>query len=558
MDMDKQAKALCARHDTLLSEAATWMTLWQEISNYVMPRKSQIQHAKTEGIEGFTDDLYNLTAVQANGVLASGQKDYMVSGDWFELKSPMDKPDDATERWYRKGTEIMMAELARSNFHAQVHEAFLDRGGFGIASLSLEEGIRSLFNFRKFDVGTFVCAQDEEGYVDTVFRQFDLTTRQALNKFGEENLSKSILVALASDDVKQMEKKFTFIHAVYPRSDAERDLGKIDGPNKPIASFYVCKDDIAVVRVSGYDEMPIFTTRFLKWGDTPYGFSPSIAVLPTVKQVNFIEQQMDALAEIAAFPRILIPNGLDGEEVDLRSGGQTVYNPADGDNAKPEEWGTSGRYDIGKDRIELKDNAIREAFHNDLFHMLRDLEKGEMTAYEVSRREAEKVADFSPTFYTLDGEVLQPMLSRAFGMMFRAGRFEDPPAGAFALGPDGMSPVLPMPKVVLTGKLATAIKAANNNSWMEFMALMDTLFQVDPSIVLDNYDTDKVARGSGSNTGVDVDWLRPENERDEMRAARAAAEQKAAQAEQAPGLAKAAKDVSEVPAEQREQMGMGQ
>ncbi len=550
---DKQGEAIVARHGVLTTDASTWFTLWQNIADYVMPRKSQILTMKTEGVEGFTDDLFNLTAVDANGVLAAGQKDYMVSGDWFELESPMKTDDDEAKRWYRTVTEILRDELGRSNFHAQIHEMFLDRGAFGTASINLEEGKRSLFNFVKFDMGTFVCAQDEEGYVDTIIREFTLTARQCLNKFGMENLTPQMLKCVQYDDVKKMEQKFPILHYIAPREDAARDMGKIDGPNKPIASIYVSKDEKITVRISGYDEMPNATTRFLKWGDSPYGFSPSIAALPTIKQVNFIEQQMDALAEIAAFPRVLIPNGVDGE-VDLRAGGQTVYDPASASNAKPEEWGTQGRYDIGKDRIQMKDQAIRELYHNDLFHMLRELDKGQMTAYEVSRREAEKIADFSPTYYQLDGEVIQPLLSRAYGMLFRAGRLPEPPMSALALGPDGSTPVLPMPKVVLTGKLAKAIKAADNNSWMEFQGMMEAIFAIDPTIITDNWDMDKIARNVGENTGMPVDWQRKVIDRDEMRAERAQAQQAAAEAEAAPGMAKAAKDISDADPAIKEKM----
>jgi hypothetical protein len=550
---DRKAEAILARHDSMRTEAASWFTLWQEIANYVMPRKSEITTDKTPGVEGYTDNLFNLTAVDANQVLAAGQKDYMVSGDWFEMKSPLDDLDDEGKRWYRKVSELMADELARSNFHVMIHEMFLDRGAFGTASINLEEGKRSLFNFRKLDVGTFVCSQDDEGYVDTIIREFTLTARQCLSQFGMDYLTPKILTAVLSDDVKRMEQKFKIIHMIAPREDAERDMGKLDGANKPIASIYISKDDKETLRVSGYDEMPNATTRFLKWTDSPYGFSPSIAALPTIKQVNFIEQQMDALAEIAAFPRVLIPNGIDGE-VDLRAGGQTVYDPSTSSNAKPEEWGTSGRYDIGKDRIEAKDEAIRRLYHNDLFHMLRDLEKGQMTAYEVSRREAEKVADFSPTYYQLDGEVIQPILARAYAMMFRAGRLPEPPMSVLVVGPDGFSPVLPIPKVVLTGKLSKSIDAAKNDSWMQFQGLMQGIWAVDPTIVTDNWDMDKITRGAGENAGMPVDWQRSAAERDEIRQERAQAQQQAAAAEAAPGVAKAAKDVSEMDPKMREQM----
>ena len=65
-----------------------------------------------------------------------------------------------------------MLELARSNFYTEAHELYMDRGCFGTGVLHCETGKRSFLNFRKFDVGTFSIAEDDEGYVDTLSREF--------------------------------------------------------------------------------------------------------------------------------------------------------------------------------------------------------------------------------------------------------------------------------------------------------------------------------------------------------------------------------------------------
>lgn len=536
---DPKAEGIIKRYDKLKSERAQWDTLWQDIADYVQPRKSQITDRKTPDVVGYTDELYNLTAVRACQILASGQMDYLFSGQWFSYDAPAEITDDATKTYFQKCTEITMKELARSNWFLELHEMLLDRGAFGTAALHCAEGSKRPLAFTKFDMGEFCAAEDHEGTVDTLMREFELTARQAVQKFGMDNLGKKLRKA-ASDENKQ-DTKFTFIHGIYPRNPGEYDATKADGQNKPIASCYVCKEDRNVVMDSGYDETPFAVSRFLKWGKEVYGYSPSIEALPTVKQVNFIEKNWDALSELKAFPRVLIPDGLEGD-VDLRAGGTTTFDPNAANGAKPEEWGTLGDDRQLAERVRMKDEAIREAYHVDLFQMLQQIER-EMTAYEVAQRLAEKVTAFSPTFYRLQTEVITPLLTRVFAILYRAGKFGDAPETAFVKSDDGKTLALAMPEITLTGKLAMAIKAAENNAFAQMVQILAPLIEFAPEI-LDNYDTDKVARGVGKNLSVPTDWQRSEEAVAEMREQRAQAQAQQAAIAEAQGAAKAAKDAS--------------
>ena len=548
-----EAKRILARYDRLKADRGTWDTLWQQIADYVQPRKSAINTRKTEGVDGYTDNLFNLTAVRANQILASGQMDYLFSGRWFSFEPAPEIQDDDAKMYYQECSEIALRELARSNWNLEIHEALLDRGGFGTAALLLEEGKRSLLAFHKFDVGTFAIAEDHEGRVDTLMRDFELTARQAKQKFGEENLGP--ILAKACADPKKQDNKFKFVHSIHPREPGEYDAKKFDPENKPIASCYVSVDDKCVVLESGYDEDPIAVSRFLKWGQQPYGYSPSIEALPTIRQVNFIEMNMDALAEIAAFPRILVPDSMEGD-IDLHAGGATTFDP-NNPNAMPKEWGTSGRYDIGRERIEMKDKAIREAYHVDLFQMLQQIER-QMTAYEVSQRLAEKVTAFSPTFYRLQTEVTNPILLRIFNILHRAGKFPEPPPSVLREQRPGEM-ALVLPEVTLTSKLALAIKAAENQSLGQVMSILGGLAQISPGAAeqaAENYDFDVIARESARNAGLPSNWIMTEDKRDSMRQAKAEAQQQAMAAEAAPGMARAAKDISQAsPKVQKQLMG---
>jgi hypothetical protein len=531
-----KAREVMGEYDALKAERGTWDTLWQDIADYVMPRKSQITTTKTPDVVGYTDKLYNTEAIRANQVLAAGQKDYLFAGRWFAFEAPDGIEDDSVRKWFGRCTEIALAELARSNFLLCAHEMLLDRGCFGTGTLYVEEGAKNALTFTNDDIGSYVVAEDKDGLVNLVIREIELTARQAAKEFGADNLGKNLQKAL--EDSKSAHKKFKFLHKIWERDADDYDRNKMDGLNKPVGSCYVSVDDKVVVKEGGYDEMPYLCTRFLKWGKEPYGYSPSIEALPTVRQVNFLEKMMDALAEIRAFPRVLVPAGMDGT-VDLTAGGVTAFDPNQ-PNAIPQEWGYQGDYNIGKDRIDSKNEAIRKAYHVDLFQMLQQIER-QMTAYEVSQRMAEKIAAFSPTFYRMQVEVFTPLLNRVFSILFKAGAFPEVPSEAFVqVGPDSVAPVAP--KIELTGKLAMAIKDSQNQAFLRLIEVMAPVAQMRPEI-MDNYDLDKVTRGIGRNLGVPSQWELEEGDVEELRADRAQMQQQQMMLANAQAAGAAAKDL---------------
>lgn len=532
---ETRAEDILSRYDRLKAERSSWDTLWQDISNYVQPRMSQVTDTKTPDVVGYTDGLYNLTAVHANQILASGQMDYLFSGRWFSFDPRPEIENDDAKAYFAKCTDIVHKELARSNWTLIIHEMLLDRGGFGTASIMCEEGTRTALTFKKFDIGTYVVDEDHEGNVDTIIREFKLTARQAMKMFGEAKLTPKL--KKAAFDPKKQDQKFTFINSIEPRSDYNRQMK--DGPNKPIASCYVCREDRAVVHEGGYDEQAFAVSRYLRWGSAYYGYCPSIEALPTAKQVNFIEKNMDALAEQMAFPRVLVPDDK-ADDLDLAAGGVTTFDPNRPDSM-PREWMTSGRYDVGKDRIEMKEEAIKQAYHVDLFQMLQQIER-QMTAYEVQQRLAEKVTAFSPTFYRLQTEVTNPILTRIFSIMFRAGRFPEPPSSVFVPNDEGTYSMA-LPDVTLTSKLALAIKAAEINAFAQMLQILAGVIEVFPD-AMDNYDLDKATIGVGRNLSVPQEWERSADERDAMRAARQQALAQQQAVDQAQGAARAAKDFS--------------
>jgi hypothetical protein len=528
---DSHALRVITEWNELRADQEPWRAeLWQRISDYVMPRKSEINTTKTKSVDGYTDRIYDTTAIHANTTLAAGTMDFLVGGRWFANRAPNRNASPAAQEWYKQTGEIMLEVLAQSNFEMEVHSFFMMRSGFGTAHLCVEEDDDDVIYCKSEDIGTYVISENEKGMVDKIMIEKKYTPRQIVQMYGEtglkgnEPIDKDILDRAKGKNQDKRDDKIEVLVIIEPRPARERDPKKQDDPKHwPIRTLHVDKKNKKVLREWGYEEQPFTVSRWAEWGDEVYGYCPSVEVLSTIRQTNFLEENQDLLAELMTNPRFLYPSNLEGD-VDLRSGGATIYDEGM-PNAKPEEWLTGGRYDIGQDRVTFKRSQIDQAFFVDLFQLLTSLtERGrEKTAFEVSEMLSEKVGRFHPTFTRLNTEFSKPFLNRLFSICFRKGLFPEPPEELIT-----ERGTIETPKVEFTSKIAMLLKARQNGDFMQFLNLVAQMAQIDPEGVAQEWRRSVNASDSmallADNQGVHTGFFNTEEQKqaiDEQMAAEA-------------------------------------
>lgn len=514
---------ITADYQALRALRAPWESWWDTLRRYVLPsrlhREQQVPDARDRETE-----LGDTTAVEACQKLASGHMSYMTPGNelWFKWSCPDPEAGDEAESWYNRCSEIANRELALSNFYTELHECFLDRVGLGTGSLFCGTTRSGRLLFRHIPCGQFVCAENDEGVIDTYMREFTFTPHQAAAQFGAEALGQRGKEMLRSGR-NPHEGTLRFLHVVRPRR--HRNRRSESAGNMPFESIYYSLDDRHVVEESGYREMPYMVTRFLKWGDGPYGLAPARLVYPDIRQAQFLNRILDMLGEVAAFPRILELANQAGE-VDLRAGGRTLINPESASLGYPREWATQGRYDVGMDRLKQKQDAINRAFFVPMLE-LWDNRKQQMTASEVYARENERVMLFSPSFtlFTCD---FQPMMDRIFAQLFRLGRFPEPPTTVIRTE-RGSGGVIREPHAVYQGRIAMVMRRISSESIERTLARLQSMSAADPNVA-DHIDLDSTFRLSARLDGVPEKLLRPESAVRRMRREREEASQAAQQA----------------------------
>lgn len=530
-EVDPRAEGLIKRQEALKAQRGPWDSFWQNLGDYIQPRKANITTKTNTGPDNSKVGLiYDSTACSANMTLAQGQMSLVSPVDevWFEFSPPKElEEDEDAIVYYRTVADIVRRELAESNFYSQLHEFYLQRSGFGTATLFSDWRKNKLF-FKAHDIGGYSICEDHDGVVDTFVREFVLSARQAASMFGMENLPEKI--RMQAMDPKQCDNSFDFIHFVMPRDEVKP--GAPASQRMPFQSVFISLEGKQIVKDSGFEEMPYHVSRYLDWSDStidPYGWCPGWNALPDIRQINLLQMYMDVLAENAAFPRVIAPATLEGE-IDMRALGITYYDPIS-DRAKPEEWGSQGRYDVGADRVEHRRRMINEAYHVDLFKMFGTLDKqAQMSVREVVERSSEKLLQFSPTFFRLVNEFFNPMLLRVSNVLSRNDKFnavEVPDSVRQASKTKGEAAT---PQIIYLSRIALALQTLQNAAAIQTMEAVMPVAQVDPSI-LDTFDWDSLIRGYARNTGLPEKWLRTLEEVAEIQAQRQALAEAAQEAE---------------------------
>lgn len=526
------ASAILRRHNAAKTDQGAWISIWSDLAQYVKPDRDCIglnaAFGKTPNSGRF--DLFDGTAQHGNLIYASGCMAYLTPADdpWFRFDPPQALNDNENvKQWTQEVTEITQQDLATSNFYSQIHESWLEDGAFGTQSIACEPGDKHPLRFTSHEIGDYAILENHNGEVDTWFHEFSLTHRQAVQKFGEANLPAEVVEYVKLGGEKADEKRM-YLHCIYPREDAERDMLKLDGENMPWASVYLCQTSRKIVRKTGFWEMPVAVGRHIKWGKTPWGIAPGLFALADQRQLNDLQKNMDALAEVAAFPRIQAHTEQEGE-IDLRSSGVTWYKDP---NHIAKEWLTGGRYDIGLDRVKERQEAVKRAYHVDLFQMFAGIPvTKEMTKAEVVERRRERLTLFHPTFARKTSEVLTPLLRRVFALLLRSGRYPRIPEELIRMTGPGRAEILD-PEVTYTSRIALELKAIQSSGLQQTLGEFAPVASFKPE-VFDAVDFDRAFRDSLRNRGVPEDWITKPDVVERIREARAQAEQEAAAKQEA-------------------------
>ena len=490
MAQTDKAKNLLKRFDRLKSQRQNWESHWQEVADYMQPRKADVTKSRSKG-DKRTELIFDSSPLQAVELLAASLHGMLTnpSTPWFSLRfkeNDMENEDEAKE-WLESATETMYTAFNKSNFQQEIFELYHDLITFGTAAMFIEEDDEDVLKFSTRHINEMYIAENEKGKIDTVFRKFKLSARAAIQKFG--NVSPNIATTAKKDPYEEVD----ILHAVYPRSDF--DPKKQDKSNMPFESVYLEAGTGEELSVSGFREFPFVVPRYLKASHEIYGRSPAMTALPDVKMLNEMSKTTIKSAQKQVDPPLLVPD--DGFILPVRTvpGGLNFYRA--GTRDRIETLNIGANTPLGLNMEEQRRNSIRNAFY---VNQLMMQQGPQMTATEVIQRNEEKMRLLGPVLGRLQSELLKPLIDRCFALILRKNLFR--PAPEFLAGKDI--------EIEYVSPLAKAQKSTELQSIMRAIEIMGSLANVAP--VFDHINMDKLVRHLADIVGVPQKVLKPQSQ----------------------------------------------
>ena len=510
--MGETSKRYIERHRILLQQLDDWMDDWIDIRDFILPRTGRFE---TEGDEepgtnegGRYNDILDATATRAIRVTSAGMHGGVTSParPWFKLGLYNENWMQLTEvkEWVDEVQRRMYAAFARSNFYNSVHKLYKEEIGYGQAVCIMDEDDDKIFRFTVLTCGEYALAEDENGAVDTLYRTMWIQARQM--QMRGWTLPEVVSRELRQDDKANPYKFFKVLHVVQPRYGY--DPNKVDSKNMPIESRYILldEDDYPILYTSGYRERCLMAPRWEPTSSSPYGRSPGHDVLPDVKMLQ--EETADYLS---ALQKVVDPplKGTGGMKYDVgHMAGTVTYTPgpAEADALKPIY---EVRIDVGamKDAINDTRVQIRDGLYNDLFLMIIDAKPG-MTATEVAERHEEKLLMLGPVIERQFHELLDPIIDRAFAIMYRKGLLPTPPQALLDVLPETTDGV--QIKVEYISLLAQAQKLVTTQSINAVVGFIINSAQAKPE-ALDKLNIDKAIDEYQEATGAPAAMINSED-----------------------------------------------
>lgn len=515
MDEGQLAQDLIRRTENMRGARANEDATWQEIRDNVIPVLQRFIGEDPKGVKQ-GQAIVDETPEQAQELLASAVHG-MISNPalkWFDygVRNASLKDNDRVAAWLAHCRDVTFDYMyaPTANLTAAQHETYNDLTSFGSGCLFTGDrpGRGLLYQSRQLrEIYLAEC----EGRVDTVHRWFKLSAREAVKQFGAAKVGQK--VREKAENATKQDEEFEFLHAVFPRSD--RAFGKIGAINMPIASVYVNVADKAVVRNSGFQEMPYAVPRWSKRTGEIYGRGPGHKALSSSKMLQRTMKLDVSGYELRIQPPMIVADDGVMSDVRLHAGGLTDVRAELMQNGrepiKPLMNGADPN--IAEEKMEGMRKRIQASFYNHLLQMMRD---PRMTATQVIQIAEETLRILGPVIGRVQAEMLGPMIERTFWVLFRAGAF-----AAFPMPPELNGQELTIEYV---SPVAQAQKLAEAKGIVQTFGVVTQMAQVDAS-VLDNFDLDQSSRALAVMFGMPRYLLRDPRKVADMRATRAKQQQ---------------------------------
>lgn len=523
------------KHAALKTERASFDSHWIELAQFIQPRKGRFTVTDRNRGDKRWNNIINSRGTQALRIARSGVFNGIMSPTrpWFKLET-MDNEMltyQPVKVWLEVCEKIINEVFNQGNLYSMAPAMIGELLLFGTGAMIQEDDFDDVSRFYTFTIGSYCIAQDAKHRVNTFYREFQMTVEQMVSDYGLDNVSQAVRNCY---DRSNYYDWFTVVHGIEPNRayDGKSELSA----KKRWRSIYFDPADENRERYlsqKGYDSFPMRVPRWEVTGEDVYATDcPGMTALGDVKGLQIMERRTAQAIDKAVNPPLHGPSSLKNVTVSTLPGGSTFYDMQGEQGELKPIYKVDPNISGILDKTRSQEMRLNEAFYVDLFQAITNMEgiqpRNEM---DLDLRQGEKLVQLGPVLERMHGELLNPIVDKAFDQCLKAGILPPPP-------PELQGQVL---KVRYISSLATAMKSVTTSGIDRLAGFVTGLAKGGVTEALDYFDTDEAVKIYGQFVGAPAKVIRSADTVAQIRSQRQQQQQAAsmtAMAEQGSGAVK--------------------
>ena len=514
------------RKQQLDSKRTNYISKWDEIAVFVDPRNAYFRVKTNNGnlsqLIPKTDD----TAQSMLPIYAAVLNSMLTPQAYIWHKLQFFDPEMQEKYGSQLDVENQFIYNRRysaySNFSSAMNECYMSAGAFGHAIMQLDPDRKhKCISYQTLPIREFYIDKDAFGFVNVFYREVEYTMRNLLTIFPNYMPKKY----QDRQDLKWLDEHITLLHAVEPsfEESGKYHSAYIDLTNKEIIEEAELK----------YCPYLCFRSSVFPSSSDPYGFSPCMSVLPSIKALNSLQFNFLKQTDLVGQPTLLT----NSDVIDARkvtASGSVIEGGID-DEGRPmvqalKAYGDlpSMDYLIGKYQ-----DSIATVLLAKYMALMSDTQSRSATDAMIKSNERANLV--APSGDRISREFLLPMIETELAIY------------------GDMNILPPMPTelkdldtsfdIILDNPMLKGQRMDSVNSAVNMVGTMAQFAQLDPNIA-NSVDLSKLLSYIQTNMNVPASIMRTPEEVDALNEATAQQQQMMAMVQAAPQVGKAAKDLA--------------
>lgn len=541
--MSKESDKLQAEFDLLVGQRGTFESHWSRAARIASPRDDHFnQETFTQGeqLRRFQyDERAEIALDRATALFGSVTTPENQTYHKLRQTNEFLQQIQEVREYFDRVNEVLFKRRysPRAGFAVGKHEANRSLLGFGTGALFTGAGkgdprFRNPLWYKAIHLSEIFISENQQGFVDKVYRRFKMSGRQIIDEYGEKNVPSGSLDQLKKDS----ETFFVVIHAVRPNPDFDPESLNPDKFRFMSRHWLHDRSDDTFLRKGGFRTFPYAITRDSRRPTEQYGRGTLLRVLPAIQMRNQMKRTQIRVWHQASDPPLLMKDDSSIDVADLRAGRSVVGGLDAAGNATIQPFSSGANFEVSQEFLIQEGETIDGAFMLDLFLNPTALEgRDRVTATEILARDQERVRIMTPIAGRDETESLGPMIERELDILNDFGLL--PPMPPELIEAQGEF------EIEFTNPLAVSRRSDEAIGSVQTVQALMELATAQP-MVMDNVNGDKYARILASANSSPEELLNTPEEVEAIRQQRQEAEilEKAAQA--APGVGRGVLDLT--------------